>query len=79
MNMKTAKKLFAVILIAVLSLSVIISSAYVISEADHNCTGADSPSSYPPDNTEITVTGVFESYKEGTQTYYHIADAEMTY
>lgn len=41
MNMKTAKKLFAVILIAVLSLSVIISSAYVISEADHNCTGAD--------------------------------------
>ncbi len=41
--------------------------------------GADDPSSYPPDNTEITVTGVFESYKEGAKTYYHIADAEMTY
>ncbi len=41
MNMKAVKKLFAVILIAVLSLSVIISSAYVISEADHNCSGAD--------------------------------------
>lgn len=39
--MKTAKKITAAILIAVLSLAVIVSSAYIISEADHDCTGAD--------------------------------------
>lgn len=41
--------------------------------------GANDPASYPPDNTEITVTGVFESYQEGTDTYYHLANAEMSY
>ena len=36
------------------------------------------PRDYPPIDTEITVSGVFNTYKEGTYTYCQLLDAEMT-
>ncbi len=35
------------------------------------------PDDYPAPGTEITVTGVFETYEEGGYTYCRLADAEM--
>ena len=34
---------------------------------------------YPPLDSEIKVKGVFASYEEDGQTYYHIADAKILY
>ena len=36
------------------------------------------PKDYPALDTEITVSGVFNTYKEGTYTYCQLLDAEMT-
>ena len=35
------------------------------------------PGDYPAEGTEITVTGIFDTYKEGTQMYCQLADAVM--
>ena len=36
------------------------------------------PDDYPPQGTEITVTGVFDTYEENGLTYLQLTDAEMT-
>ncbi len=35
------------------------------------------PDDYPPTGTEITVTGIFESYQEGNFTFYHLTNAVL--
>ncbi len=35
------------------------------------------PDAYPEIGSEITVTGRFESYNEGTEVYYHLVDAVL--
>ncbi len=37
------------------------------------------PDDYPEAGTEITVTGRFELYTEGSYVYIHLADAEVTW